>query len=260
MICVGLGLFFSTGRAWRGYQLAFLQSAAMERKALDWAVPGDLVVVHVTYGYNSLHIGLRPKSQGYILFPDLISRRACFGPAVLTTCPKEIVMKFIQGSFAKRALMVGLIAGSGILAASTFAMPGGGSASKRACEARHEQGVHAKWEARRADHLSELRGKLKLNSEQEDAWNTFISASQSGMHDMRGDRQALRSEFQELTTPQRLDKMLAMSDMRRAKMAERAQAIKAFYAQLSPEQQSVFDAEAKLGRQHWGHQQHRQQS
>lgn len=169
-------------------------------------------------------------------------------------------MKFIQGSFTKRALMVGLIAGSGILAASTFAMPGGGSASKAGCEARHGQSVHAKWEVRRANHLSELKEKLKLNPEQEDAWNTFISASQPGMRDMGEERQALRSEFQKLTTPQRLDKMLAMSDMHRAKMAERAQAIKGFYAQLSPEQQSVFDAEAKLNRHHRGHHQHRQQS
>jgi hypothetical protein len=34
---------------------------------------------------------------------------------------KKIAMKLTQGSFAKRALMVGLIAGSGILAASAFA-------------------------------------------------------------------------------------------------------------------------------------------
>jgi TRAP-type C4-dicarboxylate transport system substrate-binding protein len=46
--------------------------------------------------------------------------------------------------------------------------------------------------------------------------------------------------------------MLAMSEVRRARMVERAQATKDFYAQLSAEQQAVFDAEAKPGH-HRGH-------
>jgi len=50
-------------------------------------------------------------------------------------------MKSIQGSFAKRALMVGLIAGSGILAASSFAMPAGGAEGKAGCEAKQGQKV-----------------------------------------------------------------------------------------------------------------------
>jgi Spy/CpxP family protein refolding chaperone len=53
--------------------------------------------------------------------------------------------------------------------------------------------------------------------------------------------------------------MLAMSEARRARMAERAQAIKAFYAQLTPEQQGVFDAEAMPDRRR-GHHPHRFQS
>ena len=156
-------------------------------------------------------------------------------------------MKLIPGSFTKRALLVGLIAGSGILAASSFAMPAGDPAGKQGCEARHGQAAHAKWEARRAAHLTELKGKLKLRPDQEAAWNTFASATQPGMRRMGADRQAMRGEFEKLNTPQRLDKMLAMSDARRARMLERSQAIKAFYAQLSPAQQSVFDTEAKFG-------------
>jgi len=57
----------------------------------------------------------------------------------------------------------------------------------------------------------------------------------------------MRDEFKKLTTPQRLDKMMALSDARRTRMLERNQAIKAFYAQLNPEQQKVFDAEAMPG-------------
>jgi hypothetical protein len=160
-------------------------------------------------------------------------------------------MKLIPGSLTKRALMVGLIAGGGILAASSFAMSDGGPGGKGGCEARHGQAVHAKWQAHRAERLSGLKEKLKLAPQQEAAWSAFASASQPAMRP--GDRQAMRGEFNKLSTPQRLDRMQAMAEVRRAKMAERALAIKAFYAQLTPEQQSVFDAEAMPGRGHGHH-------
>ena len=166
-------------------------------------------------------------------------------------------MKWIPGSFTKRALMVGLIAGSGILAASSFAMTAGGPAGKEGCDARHGQAAHAKWEARRAAHLSELKEKLKLTPGQEAAWNTFASATQPGLRHAGAGRQAMRDEAEKLNTPQRLDRMLAMSEARRTRMIERSQAIKAFYAQLSPEQKAVFDAEFIPQR---GHGHHRFQS
>lgn len=153
-------------------------------------------------------------------------------------------MKLIPGSFTKRALMAGLIAGSGILAASSFAMTAGGPAGRDGCDARQGQKIHAKWEARRAEHVSELKEKLKLSPDQEAAWDTFARAAQPGMRHASADRQAMRDEFEKLSTPQRLDKMMAMSDAHRTRMVERNQAIKAFYAQLNPEQQKVFDAEA----------------
>jgi hypothetical protein len=173
-------------------------------------------------------------------------------------------MKWIPGSFTKRALVVGLIAGSGILAATSFASTAGDPVSKAGCEARHGQKHHgdhdrAKWAEKRAAHLSGLKAKLDLKPEQEAAWKTFVGAAHPGMQRASADRKAMRGEFQKLNTPQRLDKMQALSDMRRARMLERAEAIKAFYAQLSPEQQKVFDAEAMPNR-HRGHEQHRIQS
>ncbi|MHB1215120.1 MAG: Spy/CpxP family protein refolding chaperone [Thiobacillus sp.] len=162
-------------------------------------------------------------------------------------------MKLIPGSVTKRALMVGLIAGSGILAASSYAMTAGDT-GKPGCEARHGQTAHGNREEYRARHLSELKEKLKLTPEQAAAWDTFASASEPAMR-QGADRKAMRGEFDTLSTPQRLDKMLAMSEVRHAGMVERTQAIKRFYAQLSPEQQAVFDAEAMPGR-HRGHGQH----
>ncbi len=160
-------------------------------------------------------------------------------------------MKLTQASFAKRALMVGLIAGSGMLAASSFATPVGSAAGQAGCEARHGQKAHGDWAENRARYLSELKEKLKLTPAQAAAWDSFTRTRQSGMREGM-DQKAMRGEFEKLNTPQRLDKMLAMSEVRRARMLERAQATKVFYAQLSAEQQAVFDAEAKPGR-HRGH-------
>lgn len=168
-------------------------------------------------------------------------------------------MKLTQGSFAKRALIVGLIAGSGILAASSFAMNPAEPVGKVGCEARHGQQHHANKAGRQAKNMAELKDKLKLQPEQEAAWQTFTSAAQPGVRQAGGDRKAMRAEFAKLNTPQRLDKMLALSDMRRAQMVGRTQAVKAFYAQLTPEQQGVFDTEAKPNR-HRGHHQHRHHS
>ncbi|MHB1187524.1 Spy/CpxP family protein refolding chaperone [Thiobacillus sp.] len=165
-------------------------------------------------------------------------------------------MKSNRATLTKRALMVGLLAGSGILAASSFAMPDSGTAGKPGCEARHGQNADAKTGDRRAEHLAALREKLKLAPGQEAAWNTFAGASQPGMHRMGGDRKAMRAEFAKLSTPERLDRMQAMSDVRRAKMAERAEMTKAFYAQLTAEQQKVFDAEA-MPQRHRGRHAHR---
>jgi Spy/CpxP family protein refolding chaperone len=100
--------------------------------------------------------------------------------------------------------------------------------------------------------MAGLKEKLKLAPEQEAAWNAFAGASQPHPRPMGADREAMRAEFAKLTTPQRLDRMQAMAEMRHARMAERVTATKAFYAQLSPEQQRVFDAEA-MPERHRGH-------
>jgi periplasmic protein CpxP/Spy len=168
-------------------------------------------------------------------------------------------MKLTKVSFTKRALIVGLLAGSGILAASSFAMTPAGPEGRTGCEARHGQKIHAQREARRVEHLSEMKQKLGLKPEQEAAWNAFASISRPGMGSMDGGKPAMRGEFEYMNTPQRLDKMLAMSEARHRNLAERAEATRALYAQLTPEQQSVFDAESMPNR-HRDHEGHRLQS
>ncbi len=63
----------------------------------------------------------------------------------------------------------------------------------------------------------------------------------------------MRAELAKLDTAQRMDLMAARAEARHAQMAGRAAAFKAFYAQLTPEQQKAFDAEALSARQHRGH-------
>ncbi len=159
-----------------------------------------------------------------------------------------------KASFAKRAVLVGLLASSGILAASAYATADRESSGKPGREARHAMKAN-QWEAHHAERMAGLKDKLKLAPEQEAAWNTFAEGSHPGPRHMGADREAMRSEFEKLNTPQRLDRMLAVSEVRRARMAERVAATKAFYAQLSPDQQRVFDAEA-LPERHRGHRHH----
>lgn len=159
-------------------------------------------------------------------------------------------MKPNRSSFATRAVLVGLLAGSGVLAASAYAVSADRPSANPRCEAgqMHERG--ARHEARRTAHLAALKEKLQLTPQQEAAWKAF--AQSRGPHQAEK-RQAMREEFQKLNTPERLDRMQAGMDARRARMAERAVAIKALYAQLSPDQQRVFDAETLRHRGHGRH-------
>jgi len=70
-------------------------------------------------------------------------------------------MKMVQGSFTKRALMVALIAGSGILAASSFAMNGGGP-GKQGCEFNQSKVDQAQsLQAKRGEHRARPLAALK---------------------------------------------------------------------------------------------------
>lgn len=152
-------------------------------------------------------------------------------------------MKSNQASFMKRAVLAGLIAGGGILAASAYAVSADKAEDTPRCEARQMQQGEG-WKAKQDAHRAALKEKLKLTAEQETAWNVFVAAAQPDPPQQRMDRKTMREEVAKLSTPERLDRMQAMQETRRTRMAERAEAVKAFYAQLTPAQQKVFDAEA----------------
>ena len=146
--------------------------------------------------------------------------------------------------FRKHLVTVALLAGVGLATAQAQPAPAAGTG------APPQQGHHfdpAKRAERVNRHLADLKQKLQISAAQETAWSRFTTAMQPG--DMqRPDRQALAS----MTTPERIDQMRAMRDHRNAEMDRRAEATKAFYAQLTPEQKKTFDAETSrmMGRGH----------
>lgn len=150
-------------------------------------------------------------------------------------------MKPLKDSLAKRVLG-SLIAGAALIATTAYAMPDGLTPGKPGCAA-HQGQMQSRLQEQRANRLANLKDKLKLAPSQEAAWDKFAESTQPGPTPMGLDRQAMREEFDKLNTVERIDKMLVMSDARRARMAERAEAIKAFYGQLTPQQQKLFDAE-----------------
>lgn len=104
----------------------------------------------------------------------------------------------------------------------------------------------AKMQEMAAKRQAELRQKLNLASSQETAWATYVVASKPGAAGRMDPehRKQMHDEMQKLTTPERIDRMNAMKAQRNADMARRGDAVKAFYAVLTPEQQKVFDAHA----------------
>ena len=97
--------------------------------------------------------------------------------------------------------------------------------------------------ARMAQHQAELKAALKITTAQEAAWTTF-TASMVPPAGQKAQRPT-REEMAKLSTPERIDKMKAMRTEHHAVMSlemdKRADAVKAFYATLTPEQQKVFD-------------------
>lgn len=97
---------------------------------------------------------------------------------------------------------------------------------------------------RHAQHLAELKEKLKLTPAQESAWSTFTAAQQPPAPPSGQPPRMDRAEFAKLTTPQRLDLMQSRQAERTARFAKRAEATRTFYAGLTPDQQKTFDAES----------------
>jgi len=119
----------------------------------------------------------------------------------------------------------------------------------------------AKMEQHRAERQAKLRDALKLNAQQQPAWDAFVAAQapqKKGERAGRGDRAAWAS----LSAPQRMQKGIDLQKQRTARMEQRLAALNSFYAQLTPEQRKTFDAQAqhRKGARHHGRHGHRAQA
>ena len=135
---------------------------------------------------------------------------------------------------------------------TTPAMPAG-PAHQSVHQGHHEGGgkaghsghMNERMQARQAKHLQELKAKLQLAPTQDAAWTGFTGVLQARPtpHTAPGTGQDLA----QLSTPERLERMKAMRTQHQSEMNafmdRRADATKALYAALTPEQQKVFDAE-----------------
>ena len=139
-------------------------------------------------------------------------------------------MKSIRTTLIATALMAGL---TGLALAQNTTAPADNARAGRMEKMREHKAE------RHTQHLAELKSKLNLQAAQEPAWNTF---TQSMQHPARMARPE-RASLEKMTTPERLDMMQAMKAQRDAHMQQRADATKAFYAILSPDQKQVFDQE-----------------
>jgi hypothetical protein len=102
---------------------------------------------------------------------------------------------------------------------------------------------------RRAHKLARLKETLQITPAQEGAWSAWTASMQPPANRKRPDR----AEFERLTTPERIDRLRALRTERMARMDQRAEATKVFYATLNPIQKRVFDLETARRFHRGGH-------
>jgi protein CpxP len=150
----------------------------------------------------------------------------------------------MRSTFRLLAGVAALSAAAG-LATATFAQeppPGGPPPAPMA--------GHPEWAAKMHEHMHEralakakaLHDILNITPDQETAFQAFITSMKppEGHGPMDGHHE--HGDEAALTTPERLDKMAARMAEHQAAFQRRADAIRHFYAALSPAQQRAFDA------------------
>ena len=91
---------------------------------------------------------------------------------------------------------------------------------------------------RHQKHLDEMKVYLQLQASQEAAWQSFAGVMKTPI---KRPAPPAPSELEKLSTPERIDKMMAQKTERDAEITKRMNASKTFYASLTPAQQKVFD-------------------
>ena len=124
------------------------------------------------------------------------------------------------------------LAGGSGATAQMAPMDHAGSPAPAEMQARHE--------ARERQRAQDLRIILRLRPDQEAALTTLLA------HAPRPPMERPEPSLEALTLPQRLDEMGQHESRMMAERQAHIEALKAFYAALSPEQRQVFDALMRL--------------
>lgn len=122
-----------------------------------------------------------------------------------------------------------ILVAASVLAGSAFAVQAHSHEGKGAEQYKRDH----------AAHIAELKDTLNLSESQQGAWEQY----QAAMQPTKSQREA-RADKPALTEEQKAEKR----QQRDARKQAKEEARKAFSAQLTPEQQQVFDAAEKKGK------------
>lgn len=152
-----------------------------------------------------------------------------------------------------KALHKALIIGATAISFSAAALPA------MAAEGEPRQYAATKFDPAKMQEHMEQRAKrmheaLKITPAQEGAWQAYLNALKSNMP-QHG--QFDRAAFKQMPAPERMEKRIEMSRNHITRMEANLAATKTFYAQLTPEQQKLFDEKAGRFGQHRHHGHHR---
>ena len=147
--------------------------------------------------------------------------------------PKVLPMK----SIAKSLLLAALIALACTAVSAQQAPTPASETSDQSAQGRPQ--IRERITAHRLKRAAELKSKLALRPEQEPAWEGLMAA----LKPQGPAKRPARAEIEQLSTPERLDKILAQRKQRDVEVEKRIASIKVYYATLTPEQQRIFDTQ-----------------
>lgn len=145
-----------------------------------------------------------------------------------------------MNTFRKNALIGMMMLGFASATVGVQAQNAPEGAGHMAMGGHHERDP-AKHAERMARHQAELHDKLKLTAAQEPAWKTFTASMTPPNRANQPSRAEMRAQMEKLSAPERMEKMLANMKEHEAVLTKRLDALKTFYASLTPEQQKVFN-------------------
>jgi hypothetical protein len=164
----------------------------------------------------------------------------------------------------QRLLLAAVLAGLGTVALAQEAAPAAAVSAPAAVQqqqrmtpeqrrermAQRQQEWRKHMAERHAEGLAKLKAALAITPAQEGAWSQFAAAMQPPAAPQPAGQPG---EWARLTTPERIDRMEQRMAEHQQRVKQTGDAVKAFYAQITPEQQKIFDERAMgLAMHGWG--------